>query len=134
MSESALAQPEHRPAALQPPAREEKSSTRPSVPAAPAQPVYGNAATARAAASEADPGPSGLAPSSGAMDLVAAQKADEVFSALDWLNHEERALAALSGHDPAMRARIQLQFRERHGRDLADFLRAQLDGDWLVRA
>jgi hypothetical protein len=136
MSEGALVQLQSRPAA--------RPSTPAPIPAAlsaavaPTPPALGNAATARAATGGAeqalDRPPAVAPPPGGSPTDLAAQKADEVFTALDWLNQEEKALAALRGHGPAMRSLIQQRFCQRHGLDLAAYLRSQLDGDWLVRA
>jgi hypothetical protein len=138
MSEAGLARPEQRPAALRP--SEASPSPRPSVPAAAPQPLLGNATTVRTSAggggrTPEQPGTATVAPLGSPADVaVAGQKADEVYAALNWLNQDQRALTALSGHGAAMRALIQQQFRERHGIDLATYLRSQQFGDSLVRA
>jgi hypothetical protein len=57
-----------------------------------------------------------------------------VLDALAWLNNAAAALAALRGHDAAMRERIQDRFGERTGMQLDEYLADQLDGPDRVRA
>jgi hypothetical protein len=64
----------------------------------------------------------------------AADKSEAIYDALNWWDDEEAALAALSGHDSAMRSRIANAFAREHGFSLRSYLKDQLGGDDLVRA
>ncbi len=65
---------------------------------------------------------------------AATAAANAVYDALDGWNDEAAAVAALQGHDGAMRRRIQSAFEYEHGESLQSYLLDELDDDWLVRA
>lgn len=65
---------------------------------------------------------------------VAQHAVDEVYTALDGWNDEDRAINALTGHEAPLRELIKQRFLATHGTALDAYLRDQLDGRDLVRA
>lgn len=65
---------------------------------------------------------------------LAAQKAEEVYDALNWWNNEAKAIGVLSGCNASLRRNIAREFQSQQGQSLRSYFKEQLGGDWLVKA